>query len=81
MNINYAQQQYDNRQPPDNSIIDDATEDKTAEIIERQGIDWLESRVDANTWLNIVAACEKVAQEEIEQEAEDAEWEWRNRFN
>lgn len=75
------QEQYDNALPPDNSFMEYAIEEKAAEIIERQGLEWLESRVDLKTWEKIVAACEAEAEEEIRQEIEDAQWEWRNRFN
>ena len=75
------QQRYDSMLPPDNSFMEDAIEEKAAEIIERQGLEWLESRVDLKTWEKIVAACEAEAVEEIRAEIEDAEWEWRNHFN
>ena len=75
------EQRYDSILPPDNSFMEDAIEEKAAEIIERQGLEWLESRVDLKTWGKIVAACEAEAEEEIRQEIEDAEWEWKNRFN
>ena len=79
--LDLEQQRYDNMLPPDNSFMADAIEEKAAEIIERQGLEWLESRVDWKTWEKIVAACEAEAEEEIRQEIEDAEWEWKNRFN
>ena len=79
--LDLEQQRYDSMLPPDNSFMADAIEEKTAEIIERQGLEWLESRVDWKTWEKIVAACEAEAEEEIRQEIEDAEWEWKNRFN
>ena len=79
--FNDLQQQYDNKLPPDNSSMEDAIEEKAAEIIERQGLEWLESRVDLKTWEKIVAACEAEAVEEIRAEIDDAKWEWRNRFN
>ena len=61
--------------------MQDAVEEQVAIIIDRQGLEWLESRVDLKTWEKIVAACEAEAEEEIRQEIEDAEWEWKNRFN
>ena len=79
--LELEQQRYDSMLPPDNSFMADAIEEKAAEIIERQGLEWLESRVDWKTWEKIVAACEAEAVEEIRQEIEDAEWEWRNHFN
>ena len=79
--LELEQQRYDSMLPPDNSFMADAIEEKAAEIIERQGLEWLESRVDLKTWQKIVAACEAEAKEEIRQEIEDAQWEWRNHFN
>ena len=79
--LDLEQQRYDSMLPPDNSFMEDAIEEKAAEIIERHGLEWLESRVDLKTWEKIVAACEAEAEEEIRQEIEDAEWEWKNRFN
>ena len=79
--LKLEQQCYDSMLPPDNSFMEDAIEEKAAEIIERQGLEWLESRVDLKTWEKIVAACEAEAEEEIRQEIEDAQWELRNRFN
>ena len=79
--LDLEQQRYDSMLPPDNSFMEDAIEEKAAEIIERHGLEWLESRVDWKTWEKIVAACEAEAEEEIRQEIEDAKWEWRNRFN
>ena len=78
--LDLEQQRYDSMLPPDNSFMEDAIEEKAAEIIERHGLEWLESRVDWKTWEKIVAACEAEAEEEIRQEIEDAEWEWRNKF-
>ena len=79
--LDLEQQRYDSMLHPDNSFMADAIEEKAAEIIERHGLEWLESRVDLKTWEKIVAACEAEAEEEIRQEIEDAEWEWKNRFN
>ena len=79
--LNRIQEDYDRQLPPDNSFMADAIEEKAAEIIERQGLEWLESRVDLKTWEKIVAACEAEAVEEIRAEIEDAKWEWRNHFN
>ena len=78
--LDIGQQRYDSMLPPDNSFMEDAIEEKAAEIIERQGLEWLESRVDWKTWEKIVAACEAEAKEEIRQEIEDAQWELRNKF-
>ena len=78
--LDRLQEQYDNALPTDNSFMEDAIEEKAAEIIERQGLEWLESRVDLKTWEKIVAACEAEAEEEIRQEIEDAQWELRNSF-
>ena len=79
--LDLEQQRYDSMLPPDNSTTEEEVEDKVSELIERQGLEWLESRVDWKTWEKIVAACEAEAKEEIRQEIEDAEWEWRNHFN
>ena len=79
--VDLEQQRYDSMLPPDNSTTEEEVEDKVSELIERHGLDWLESRVDWKTWEKIVAACEAEAKEEIRQEIEDAEWEWRNHFN
>ena len=79
--LELEQQRYDSMLHPDNSFMADAIEEKAAEIIKRHGLEWLESRVDLKTWEKIVAACEAEAEEEIRQEIEDAEWEWKNRFN
>ena len=78
--LDLEQQRYDSMLPPDNSFMEDAIEEKAAEIIERQGLEWLESRVDLKTWEKIVAACEAEALIEIRAEIEDAKWEWRNHF-
>ena len=48
--LDLEQQRYDSMLPPDNSFMEDAIEEKAAEIIERQGLEWLESRVDLKTW-------------------------------
>ena len=79
--FNDLQQQYDNQLPPDNSFMQDAVEEQVAIIIDRQGLDWLEQHVSTETWGNIVTALEEVAKAEIAEEIEDAQWEWRNRFN
>ena len=79
--LDLEQQRYDSMLPPDNSFMADAIEEKAAEIIERQGLDWLCGKVDGETWGRIVAALEEVAKAEIAEEIEDAQWEWRNRFN
>ena len=79
--LDLEQQRYDSMFPPDNSTTEEEVEDKVSELIERHGLEWLESRVDWKTWEKIVAACEAEAKEEIRQEIEDAEWEWRNHFN
>ena len=79
--LDLEQQRYDSMLPPDNSTTEEEVEDKVSELIERHGLDWLESRVDLKTWEKIVAACEAEAVEEIRAEIEDAEWEWRNHFN
>ena len=79
--LDLEQQRYDSMLPPDNSTTEEEVEDKVSELIERQGLEWLENRVDLKTWQKIVAACEAEAVEEIRQEIEDAEWEWKNRFN
>ncbi len=75
--LDLEQQRYDSMLPPDNST----TEDKVSELIERHGLDWLEQHVSTETWGNIVTALEEVAKAEIAEEIEDAQWEWRNRFN
>ncbi len=79
--FNDLQQQYDNQLPPDNSTTEEEVEDKVSELIERHGLDWLEQHVSTETWGNIVTALEEVAKAEIAEEIEDAQWEWRNRFN
>ena len=79
--FNDLQQQYDNQLPPDNSFMEDAAEEQVAIIIDRQGLDWLEQHVSTEIWGRIVAALEEVAKAEIAEEIEDAQWEWRNRFN
>ena len=47
--LDLEQQRYDSMLQPDNSFMADAIEEKAAEIIERQGLEWLESRVDWKT--------------------------------
>ena len=79
--LDLEQQRYDSMLPPDNSTTEEEVEDKVSELIERHGLEWLESRVDLKTWGNIVTALEEVAKAEIAEEIEDAQWEWRNRFN
>ena len=79
--LDLEQQRYDSMLPPDNSTTEEEVADKVSELIERQGLEWLESRVDLKTWEKIVAACEAEAVEEIRAEIEDAKWEWRNHFN
>ena len=79
--LDIEQQRYDSMLPPDNSFMQDAVEEQVAIIIDRQGLDWLEQHVSTETWGNIVTALEKVAKAEIAEEIEDAQWEWRNRFN
>ena len=79
--FNNAQSAYDNMLPPDNSFMEDAVEEQVAIIIDRQGLDWLEQHVSAETWGNIVTALEEVAKAEIAEEIEDAQWELRNSFN
>ena len=79
--LDLEQQRYDNQLPPDNSFMEDAVEERVAIIIDRQGLDWLEQHVSTETWGNIVTALEEVAKAEIAEEIEDAQWEWRNRFN
>ena len=61
--------------------MQDAVEEQVAIIIDRHGLDWLEQHVSPETWGNIVTALEEVAKAEIAEEIEDAQWEWRNRFN
>ena len=79
--LDLEQQRYDSMLPPDNSTTEEEVEDKVSELIDRQGLDWLEQHVSTETWGNIVTALEKVAKAEIAEEIEDAQWEWRNHFN
>ena len=79
--LDLEQQRYDSMLPPDNSTTEEEVEDKVSELIERHGLDWLEQHVSTETWGNIVTALEEVAKAEIAEEIEDAQWEWRNRFN
>ena len=79
--LDLEQQRYDSMRPHDNSTTEEEVEDKVSELIERQGLDWLAQHVSTETWGNIVTALEEVAKAEIAEEIEDAQWEWRNRFN
>ena len=79
--LDRLQEQYDHALPPDNSFVEDAIEEQVAIIIDRQGLDWLEQHVSAETWGNIVNDLEEVAKAEIAEEIEDAQLELRNSFN
>ena len=75
--LDLEQQRYDSSTTEEEEEV----EDKVSELIERHGLDWLEQHVSTETWGNIVTALEEVAKAEIAEEIEDAQWEWRNRFN
>ena len=79
--LDRLQEQYDHALPPDNSFVEDAIEEQVAIIIDRQGLDWLEQHVSAETWGNILNDLEEVAKAEIAEEIEDAQLELRNSFN
>ena len=70
--LDRLQEQYDHALPPDNSFVEDAIEEQVGIIIDRQGLDWLEQHVSAETWGNIVIALESVAKAEIAEEIEAA---------
>lgn len=70
ISMRQAQSIYDNMLPEDDTIVQIHIDN----IIGRETIDFLEDKVDWQTWEKIMQALTKTAIDEIAQEEEDERW-------